>query len=70
MLRSYISVVMVLSFCTVIAAAEMENPYKRAKAGDWVEYKTSSNAGGMAMTQEMRQTVLKRPRMKLRLKWP
>lgn len=34
-----------------------ENPYKNAKVGDWVEYKSTSEATGFKMDSKMKQTV-------------
>ncbi len=53
--------VAVLSFCLLASAAraEEENPFKKAKVGDWTEYKISNKAAGMAMEGEQKTTVTK-----------
>jgi hypothetical protein len=41
-------------------AAEEENPFKKAKVGDWVEYKLANKMAGMSMEMEMRSTLSKK----------
>jgi hypothetical protein len=42
----------------LVAQAEEENPYKKAKVGDWVSYTMNHNMGGMSIDTEMKQTVV------------
>jgi len=37
--------------------AEQENPYKKAKVGDWIEHKMSNDMGAMKMESSMRKEV-------------
>src|ERR1043165_1695653 len=38
-------------------AADEENPYKSAKIGDWVEYKSNTEAQGFKMESKMKHSV-------------
>ncbi|HYG73535.1 MAG TPA: hypothetical protein VEK08_00780 [Planctomycetota bacterium] len=49
-----IAITLSLSLCL---RAEEENPLKKAKVGDWIEWTTSSKFGGFAMEGGMKQTV-------------
>ncbi|HEY3324729.1 MAG TPA: hypothetical protein VGP72_30030 [Planctomycetota bacterium] len=47
--------------CTLVAAAysaDVEHPFKKANIGDWVEYKTSNDMGGMKTEMGMKQTLI------------
>src|SRR5437868_2611251 len=49
-----------LAFVASRGFAEDENPYAKSKVGDWVAYKTTTNAGGVEQAMEMKQTVTKK----------
>ena len=38
-------------------AADVENPYKTAKVGDWVEYSSHTEGPGISMNSKSKQTV-------------
>jgi hypothetical protein len=47
MMRSVITIALLVCFAPAIQGAEVENPYRNAKVGDWVEYKmTGQNIEG------------------------
>src|SRR5262245_31822518 len=48
-----------LVFCCVplALAQDTENPFKKAKVGDWAEYKMSTNVKGFAIDASMKMTV-------------
>jgi hypothetical protein len=51
-------VVAAICFLAINAVrAEEENPYKKAKVGDWVEYSMKSKVGGNDMEMSTKQTV-------------
>lgn len=56
--RLVIAAAVVLVWAAV--RAEEENPYKKAKVGDWVEYKVANKMGGISMDMEMKHTVVKK----------
>jgi len=60
-MRSRIAILLVsLCLCTFVRGADEENPYARAKVGDWVAYKMSTKMAGHDMTMEQKQTVTKK----------
>lgn len=60
MIRNCLGVVLV-AFCLISFAAKSadENPYKKAKVGDWVEYKMANKVGGFAVDTTQKKTVVK-----------
>src|SRR5262249_22108808 len=46
-------------FCLapLAAAEEMENPFKKAKVGDWAEYKMTTSVGGNNIEAKMKMSV-------------
>ena len=50
-MRSTMAFLSTLCFFSVVGADDMDNPFKNAKVGDWVEYKmTSSGEGKFKLT--------------------
>jgi hypothetical protein len=44
-------------FCVRLTAGEAENPFKKAKVGDWVSYTMATVASGQKNSSNMKQTV-------------
>ena len=57
MLRTMLGIVVAVSLMSSAWSADAENPFKKAKVGDWVEYKIVNKAGGMNMDGSQKQTV-------------
>ena len=49
---------LVCLFSSKFVRAEEENPYKKAKVGDWVEYKMANKVGGFAVNVTQKKTVI------------
>jgi len=57
-MRSLLSLaVTLLAFSSALHAQE-DNPYKKAKIGDWIEWTSSMKAGGFAIDGGMKQTLI------------
>lgn len=61
-------VVIAAAFVPASRAADDENPYKKAKVGDWVEYKMTTGAGGMTFESKFKMTVTAKSDSEITLK--
>lgn len=66
-LFSVLVVVLVLAACAGTAQA-VENAWKTAKIGDWVEYKSVADMGAMKMESTMKMEVVKKDEKSVTLK--
>jgi hypothetical protein len=57
-MRSLVIATMVVCFVPAVRAADDENPFKKAKVGDWAEYKMTTMARGQTFEGKTKMTVI------------
>ena len=56
-MRNLLLAAVVLAFVPTVRAADEENPFKKAKVGDWAEYKMTTSVGGINIDGKIKMTV-------------
>lgn len=56
-MKHLLSAVLLVSLAPLASAEDMENPFKKAKVGDWTEYKMTTAAMGVNIDGTVKMTV-------------
>src|SRR6476469_9359459 len=57
-MKRLLSVALVVCLAPVVHGADMENPFKKAKKGDYAEYKMTTSTMGLNIDGNIKQTVV------------